>query len=204
MEKINPRRVWTRTTFRWKHPVKNRFMKIFFVSIILIAFSTVIFGQSEREKGIELFRLGEYTNAIEVLEKLYTSSEADYPTAVYLGASYVKTGKKDRAIEVFLTANAFGAPKYPIIDERKIKINKKPAAKFSKSVKLMERSGRVRLAVELKHDGKVGFIFPFSTTSEKLLGGGIDAAMAIRFDPAIKNGKLVSAVLIFEYSFQIR
>ena len=179
-------------------------MKIFFVSIILIAFSTVIFGQSEREKGIELFRLGEYTNAIEVLEKLYTSSEADYPTAVYLGASYVKTGKKDRAIEVFLTANAFGAPKYPIIDERKIKINKKPAAKFSKSVKLMERSGRVRLAVELKHDGKVGFIFPFSTTSEKLLGGGIDAAMAIRFDPAIKNGKLVSVVLIFEYSFQIR
>jgi len=178
-------------------------MKLVLISLILLAFSTTATGQLERDKGIELYRLGEFSEAIKIFERLQENGHADDPTRTYLGAAYVKTGRNDHAIEVFRKIDSFGVLKSPVVYDRDIKFNKKPAAKFDKAVKLAERAGRVRLAVEFKQDGRVGFILPFSTTSEKLLEGAFNAATSIRFDPAIRDGKPVSVVMIVEYSFEI-
>lgn len=178
-------------------------MKSVFVLILTIAFSTGIIAQSDRDKGVELFRLGDYSKAIDVLETIRSTGKADYYTATYLGAAYVKTGREDLAREVFVKATTYGPAGKPFDGETKAVLKKKPMAKFDSSVKISEGSGHVKVAVEFKQDSTVGFIFPFYTTSEKLIKGAVEAASKIRFEPAVKDGKPVTVVLVIEYSFQI-
>ncbi|MGI8812850.1 MAG: hypothetical protein ACR2IH_10055 [Pyrinomonadaceae bacterium] len=149
-----------------------------------------------------MYRRGEYAKAIEVFEKLHSTGEADYPAASFLGAAYVKTGDKVRAIEIFGKLKTFKVSNPPTIYERKFRLVNKPYAAFSERAKGNDRSGRIRLAVEMKYDGTIGFIFPFATTSEKLVEGAIDATSAIRFDPPVLNGKPVTLIIVFEYSFE--
>lgn len=173
-------------------------MKLIVVLLLILTSSSVSSGQSDRDRGIELFRAGKYAEATELLEKLRTGGNADYTSALYLGASYVKAGQNQQATEIFGKLQTFPRPKNPTVYERKIKVKERPLPRFGRDV----GAGQIQLAVELKADGKVGFIFPVSSTSEILLQGAIDAAKKIKFEPAILNKDPVSVVLIFEYSFK--
>lgn len=179
-----------------------RFFKIAFTSLFLLAFSASAFAQAERDKGIESYRRGEYSKAIEIFEKLRSTGEADYPAAIYLGAAYVKTGDKGRAIDIFGKSDTFKAPNPPIVYQRKFKLIEKPYAYFSDAAKGNDRSGRVRLAIELKYDGTIGFIFPFATSSEKLVEGAIQAAKAVKFQSPILDDKPVTMIIVLDYSFE--
>lgn len=173
-------------------------MKLIVILLLILAYSSVSYGQSDRDRGIELFRAGRYAEATELLEKLRINGNADYTSAVYLGATYVKTGRNQQATEIFGKLQTFPSPKNPTVYERKIKVKERPLPRFGRD----PGAGQVQLAVELKADGNVGFIFPVSSTSEVLLQGAVDAAKKIKFEPAILNREPVSVVLLFEYSFK--
>lgn len=170
-----------------------------FLVLSLASFSS---AQSDRDLGIELFRHGKYTEAVTALEKSFETDRVDYITLIYLGASYVKIGNDTKAIETFSQAQKF---KNPQLDEvkfdRKLWITRNPVPRYSDMAIGKHGSGTIRLAVEFKKDGILGFIFPFQTTSRTLIDESIETARQIRFKPAKIKGEPVSVVRIIEYSF---
>lgn len=176
-------------------------MKLLNFLLVFAALSVGSYAQTERDNGIELFRTGEYAKAIDVFERLRKDGSLDYASASYLGACYVKTDETKKAIDIF---NNLPVPKpgtAPMVYDKKIKITKKPQARLDGDLVRTEGSGKVRLAVELRHDGQIGFIFPFATTSKKLTEAATEAAKGVRFEPAIQGGKQVTVVLVFDYNF---
>ena len=64
-------------------------------------------------------------------------------------------------------------------------------------------TGEIKIAVEFRADGKLGFVFPFQTLQHGLTQNAVGAASSITFEPAIKNGKPVSVVSVITYGFSI-
>jgi len=168
-------------------------MKSLLVFFLLIQ-PLMLFGQSERDKAIDLYRNGDFAKAIAIFENLIELKEADYTSASYLGAAYVKVGKNKQAVDTFLRLHSFGSPKTPLEYDKKIKIVSRPIARcrgIGGSI--------VKLAVELIKDGTVGFVFPFSENSASFRESVIEAAREIKFEPAVVKGNAVTIVLVFEY-----
>lgn len=176
-------------------------MKFLFLILILALSPSISFTQTLREKGIELFRLNNYAQAIVVLEEFLTEGVTDQQAATYLGASYVKLGNTKKAVEVFRSIPIIKPGSEDLIYDKKIRFRKIPPAKHGSDVILTEGSGKARLAVEFRHDGQIGFAFPFSVSSDKLIPGATRAAQSIKFEPAVSNGKPVTVVLIVDYDF---
>lgn len=174
-------------------------MKIALLFTLILSSYTVSRSQSERDAGIDFYRAGNYENAIETLRPLVERSDADYPTALYLGAAYVRTASLDKATELFRNLNRYKAPTVPLRYEKDVKVKKLPKAECNE---VKSGSFRSSVAVELKYDGNIGFIFPFESTSEKLYEGALNAAKAIRFKAAVADGKPVTVVRVFEYTCQ--
>ncbi len=63
--------------------------------------------------------------------------------------------------------------------------------------------GTVRLRVEFLASGEIGKISPISTLPYGLTENAIEAASKIKFEPEIKNGKLISKFMVVEYAFVI-
>lgn len=179
-------------------------MKLLLFGLILIStFSSVSLSQTARNEGIELFRLGKYAESVATLEQAVNSTEADYAAAIYLGAGYVKIGMNEKAIEAFGKADSLKGKSSaePLKYDKKIEITNRPQAKYTENDMGGERSGVVRVIVEFKNDGKIGFVFPFAASSSRLVQSAINAANQIRFKPAVLNGKPVSSVLLIEYTY---
>ena len=171
---------------------------IFFI----IAFSSFSFAQSDRDKGIDFYRTGSYVESTAILEKAFTSEDADYATAVYLGASYVKTGNEKKATDAFAKAQSLKKRKSQDVKyDKEIFLTHHPKPRFSDKAMGKESSGIIRLAVEFKEDGKLGFVFPFETSSATLIDEAIKTAGQIRFKPAKINGKSVPVVMVIDYAF---
>jgi TonB family protein len=84
-----------------------------------------------------------------------------------------------------------------------VKIISKPRATYTDKARQANVSGTIRLLVGLSADGKVSHIMVL-----KGLGYGLDeqalaAARQIKFEPPKQDGKPVSTVVTFEYSFAI-
>lgn len=177
-------------------------MRLSLLAFFVIAFSGFSLAQSDRDKGIGLFRQGSYGESTTTLEKVFTSEEADYATALYLGASYVKTVKEKKATDAFAKAQSLKKQKSPEVKyDKKIFLTHHPKPRFSDKAKGKESSGIIRLAVEFKEDGKLGFIFPFEASSATLIDEAIKTAGQIRFEPAKIDGKPVPVVMVIEYAF---
>lgn len=178
-------------------------MRLLFVfTFSIFAFSNFSYAQSDRDKGIEMFRQGNYAEAKAVLETLYASEQVDHATAIYLGASYVKTGNDKKAMEVFAKAETLRRLKSAEVKyDKEIFLTQNPKPRFSDTAMGKERSGIIRLVVEYKEDAKLGFVFPFQTTSETLIDDAIKTARQIRFESAKINGKPVTVVMIMDYAF---
>ena len=177
-------------------------MRLLLCTFFVIAFSVVSFAQSDRDKGIGLFRQGSYAESVTTLEKVFSSEEADYATAIYLGASYVKTSNEKKAMDAFAKAQSLKKRKSTEGEyDKKIFLTHHPKPRFSDKAMGKESSGIIRLAVEFKEDGKLGFVFPFEASSATLTDEAIKTAGQIRFKPAKINGKPVPVVMVIEYAF---
>jgi len=110
-------------------------------------------------------------------------------------AAFYNYFSKDRTIPL--------VPSAPEPGTTPVKILNKPKASYTEKARQSLVSGKIRIAVLLGASGKVEQILLL-----KRLGFGLDeeamrAANQIRFEPATKDGKPVSKVVIFEYGFDI-
>ncbi len=70
-----------------------RFGRRDFRRVILFLFSSVsTFAQSDTEKGIELYRNGNFSQAIVILDNAVNADKKDLKAWTYLGASHFKSG----------------------------------------------------------------------------------------------------------------
>ncbi|HEY0047853.1 MAG TPA: energy transducer TonB [Pyrinomonadaceae bacterium] len=89
-----------------------------------------------------------------------------------------------------------------------LKILSKPAANYTNAARANNIQGRVRVKVTFMANGKIGKVSDEPQNHEDVKKSGlvkaaIEAAKKIRFEPAIKNGKPVTAVKIIEYTFTL-
>jgi hypothetical protein len=98
---------------------------------------------------------------------------------------------------VLLTLNVFAQ------DESQLKVLAKPAPKPTKeqSERPPHWQGTVTLRVQFLADGQIGEFTPFSGLPEGLTENAVEAARQIKFQPALKNGVLVSVTKQVQYSY---
>jgi hypothetical protein len=173
------------------------------IFLALLAGAGAAFGQAneERDKGIELYRSGQFAEAIVVLEKLVDEGQADQPAGLYLAAAYVQTGETKKADGLLGKLSSLNRPTGQLGYATKIKYIKKTVPRFGEAARRTLSAGTIRVLVEFKRDGTIGFVFPFAATSDKLISGAIEAAKDVEFEPAIMNGAPVNVVNVLEYRF---
>jgi tetratricopeptide (TPR) repeat protein len=180
-----------------------RLTKQIILSAAFMILSATAFGQvnPDRDNGILLYHGGLYSESIIILEKLVANGKADYSAGLYLGAGYVQTGKYKEARDILNKLRTLKMPESPLGYETKLKVLRKPQPVFGEAAKQSMSNGSIRVLVEFKQDGKIGFVFPFAFTSDKLIDGAITASKGVTFEPAVINGKHVNTVNILEYRF---
>lgn len=171
------------------------------VSLLVFLVSSAAMAQAvtERDQGIELYRSGQFAESIAILEKLVASGEADHPSGLYLGAAYVQTGKKKEAVHILSGLRDLKPPMAQLGYESKLVVTSKPQPRFGPVALRSLTAGSIKVLVEFKADGSVGFVFPFEMTSDLLIDGATRAAKSIVFEPAVIAGKPVNSVNVIEY-----
>src|SRR6478672_6053098 len=76
----------------------------FVITFFLFLLAVSTFAQSETEKGVELYRSGNFTQAIDVLDTVVKADKKDRKAWTYLGASYFKEGNRKKAANAFKKA----------------------------------------------------------------------------------------------------
>lgn len=83
-------------------------MKTYFrfaLFLVLLVFANIVFAQqTEREKGIEFYKKGDYQAAVEVLKKSLKSNSSDADGWYFLGLSYLKKDNPKDSIKAFKKA----------------------------------------------------------------------------------------------------
>jgi tetratricopeptide (TPR) repeat protein len=170
--------------------------------LLLFLFSSTALAQTERERGIELYRQGDYEAAIETLQKLVTDKDKDQDLWLVIGMSLARLKKTGQAKKAFDKANKRSL-KQLAGNEKEAKIVAKPRANYTDAARMNGEQGKIKLAVELGEDGVINFIFPFVALRYGLTEEAMAAAEKIKFEPAVKNGKNVSTIAIVEYQFTL-
>jgi tetratricopeptide (TPR) repeat protein len=181
-------------------------MKTLYKITLLFAFvlllSNFTSAQTEREKGIEYYLKDDYQNAIETLQKVVEADDTDRDGWMYLGMSFAKLKKRDKAASAFKKADKL--PKKELTgNEKDVNILSKPRAAYTDLARMNQIQGTIALAIEFGEDGQLKFIFAFQVLPDGLTRNTLDAAAKIKFEPATKNGKPVSTIRIMKYSFAI-
>ena len=171
--------------------------KISLLFALLISASNVFAQPSERENGVEFYNNGEYQKAVETLKKVVKADEKDKKSWLYLGMSLAQIKKKSEAVKAFQKVD-----KIPNADEKSetnqtgIKIISKPRPSYTDSARMNQEQGTVKLAVEFGADGKIKEIFPFEKLLYGLTENSVEAVRRIKFEPATKDDKPISAIMI--------
>lgn len=181
--------------------MKYSFCRFTFV-FLFSAVST--FAQSETEKGIELYRNGNFSQAIVVLDGAVKTDKKDRKAWTYLGASYFKSGNRKETANAFEKAASISVPKESL-DEIKdaLVIKEKPRPSYTDAARQNLTQGIVKIAVEFGQDGKLKFAYIIKGLPNGLTENCIEVLKKIKFEPGRKDGKPVSVVYIIEYSFAI-
>ncbi len=172
------------------------------IFILLFAFALTGFAQTQpdRDAGIELYRQGEYTKAIEIFQEVIKTEEKDRLAWLYMGASYVKLNKDKEATEAFRKSKVVYSGNLPVYS-KKLNVISKPQPVYTQKARRNRTTGNIEIAVEFGADGKIGFAFPFETLPDGLNQSAIDAAKGIKFEPAEIDGKPVTVVMVLMYGF---
>jgi tetratricopeptide (TPR) repeat protein len=178
-----------------------RTRNILFICLLVLISAISGFAQrNPRDEGITLYHEGKYEKAVELLEGVLEANDKNRLAWIYLGASFVHLKESDKAIKAFLKTNFVDKANAPVYD-RSFKITSRPHAKYTAEARRNNTAGNIKVAIELRSDGKVGFVFPFVTLQDGLTESAVNAAKGIRFDPAVQNGVPITVVTIFEYNF---
>lgn len=176
--------------------------RLLFAIVFLFAFSFSALAQSDRSTGIDLYNKGEYRQAIDTLKKALTDRGQDEDLWLYIGMSNAKLDNDKDATTAFAEA-----AKHSVVEvtgnDKLANVLKKRRPNYTDDARSNNVQGTVKLAVELGADGKVGFIFPFVGLPHGLTRSAISAAEDIKFEPAVKDGKPVSTIRIFEFGFSL-
>lgn len=180
-------------------------MKLRWISVLLTILSvTAVAQQGDRDHGIDLYREGKFAEAIIALESAVAANENDRFAWIFLGGAYLHQDAKDKASEAFGRMRGIKQPAPPPRYEKTVKITYKPRPGYTEEARQNQSSGIVRVVVEFRSDGKIGFVFPLSTSSLDLIQPSLRAAREIRFEPAVKNGKPVTAINLVEYGYSMQ
>jgi len=181
----------------------NCVFKFLSLLTIFLLTSAAFAQQTDRDKGIDLYREGKFKEAIHLLEKSVAADETDRAAWTYLGGAYVNIGENDKATKAFVKSKVrptSAQPKY----ESSVRVTYKPRATYSEEGRRNLSSGTVRIFVEFRSDGKIGFAFALpSSIDPSLVRQSIEASRGIKFEPAVKNGKPVTVINITEYGFGV-
>ena len=181
--------------------MKSAFHKLAFIFVLLFLFAGTVIAQNNREEGIEFYRQGEYEKAAEILWSMVQANEKDRLSWVYLGASYVKLKKDNEAAKAFRKANGIRLRNSPNYDyDKEAKITTKPRFSSTEAARKNQTTGIIKLVVEFRPDGKIGFVFPYQSLPDGLTENAVEAARNIKFEPAVKDGKPVTTLKFIEYS----
>ncbi|MEQ1764653.1 MAG: tetratricopeptide repeat protein [Pyrinomonadaceae bacterium] len=153
---------------------------------------------AERDRGIELYQAGNYSDAIDVLQKVVDAEPANKVAWTYLGGALMNVGRKDEAIAAFRKPS--GGAEAPKV-EKSIKIIRKEPARYTEKARSNKVEGTIFLIVELKADKKIGFVVPIRTLPDGLTDNAIASAKSIKFEPAVRNGQPVTQIRMLSYSF---
>lgn len=183
-----------------------KFSRCLFICIIL--FSTIsIFAQSETEKGVELYRNGDFDGAITVLQNVVKADTKDRQAWLYLGLSFGKHGNDKESLKSFRKWDSISEnPKNEKLNSNGndgFKILSKPRSIYTELARQNQTQGRVKLIVEFMENGKIGLVFALQTLPDGLTENCIYAAQQIKFDPAQKDGKPISVVKTITYDFSV-
>ena len=86
---------------------------------------------------------------------------------------------------------------------RKAVILRKPEPQFTEAARSYSVNGLVRLRVLLGADGQVGQVLVDKRLPHGMTAKAVEAARAIRFTPAEKDGRVVSQWVVIEYNFNV-
>lgn len=182
--------------------MKVRFV-ITIVAVLLMA-SVADAQQTDRDRGIELYRVAKFPEAVALLENAVAADEKDRAAWMFLAGALVHTGKTDQAAEAFAKSNVRPTGAQPTYD-RTVRITHKPRAAYTEDARRKMSSGKVRVAVEFRADGTIGFVFALPTTLDAgLVRQSVEAARGMKFEPAMKDGKPVTTINYAEYAFFTR
>ena len=171
-------------------------MKFSLLAAFLLLGALTAFSQEDpRQAGIRYYRDGQYDRSIEHLTKAFTFNKNDRSAWTYLGASYVAGGNKKEARKAFSKTKSREVPEDGPF-ETELKIVSKARVPYNGV------TGTVRLMVEFRSDGKIGFVFPIQVVFG-LTEACVEAANRIQFTPAVVNGIPVTVVRSVEYSVNI-
>jgi hypothetical protein len=175
-----------------------------FTTLLVLFFSagTLSAQVSDRDQGIQLYRDGKFTEAIGILERSVGADKTDRAAWLYLAGAYVHTGDKAKAAQAFEKSRVRTTTPQPKYDSS-VKITHKPAANYTEAARRKMQSGTIRVAVEFRADGTIGFAFPLRTDLTDLVEVAVEAAKGIRFEPAMDEGKPVTVINFAEYGFWI-
>lgn len=184
-------------------------MKLKTISFILVSLlfaGSATAQENGRKKGINLFQAGSYSEAASILRTVVETDNNDVIAWKYLGASLVKLGNEKDARAAFRKV-PYGSKKSAAAENALFdsppKVTYKKPARYTAAARQENIQGEVLLAVELRADGTIGFVFPIRTLPSGLTESAISQARAIRFEPATITGQPVTEVRIFSYTFRI-
>jgi TonB family protein len=86
--------------------------------------------------------------------------------------------------------------------EKRARVLSAPAAAQTSEALATKVTGDVRLRMVLTSDGTVKHIFPIKSQGPGSTEAAMEAARQIRFEPAVRNGRLVSQFVTFVYEFR--
>ncbi len=156
--------------------------------------------QSKRDEGIELYRAGNFAEAVTRLTEATAVDKKDRHAWLFLAAAYKHLGKDKDALKAFKSVprgvKDANLPKY----DRPVKItSKRPTPiKGENSSSQSDYS----IAIELRSDGTVGIVIPYMIAFIDRTPAIIESAKNIKFEPAIKDGKPVTVIFFMEFTFQ--
>lgn len=159
----------------------------------------------ETKKGLELYFTGQYEEAGEIFENLIETDDQNRTAWFYLGLVYARTDRSESAEKAFANSEALGHIKLHNEPESITlpQIIYMPQPVYPEAVRKNFISGSVKLAVEFGADGKIAFVYPITELDSRLTEIAVRAAWAIKFKPALKDGKPISAVKSLLYTFGI-
>ena len=176
--------------------------RLFFTFTLLVLASSAWAQDSDRDRGIQLYRDGKYAEAIESLEKSFASNNKDRYTVMFLGAALHRSGRTKEAIKMFRRVDDIKLTKQ-VSDDLKPEVIRKRPARYTEAARQNNTTGKVWVAIEYGADGVIGFVLPYETLPFGLTESSIGAAMGVQFKPAMKDGKPVTTIGVLEYSFMI-